>query len=235
MTKQSPLIGITTYGANEKKEFTLPVEYVACVRRAGGIPVLVPPGEPQVEALLGRLDGVVLAGGGDICPSCYGGVQHVTVYNVDSARDQMELALAMAVIERDVPTLAICRGIQIVNVALGGTLHPHLPDVVGEDILHRAPPRKPIPHAVRVFGSSRLASIMATANVEPMSWHHQALRDVAPGLDVVAEAPDGVIEAVEMAGHRWLVGVQWHPELTAEKDPTQQRLFDELLRQSAAQ
>ena len=224
-----PLIGITTYAPNEKLEVTLPINYIEAVRRAGGIPLLIAPGESQIDELLSRVDAMILAGGGDICPSCYGGETHESVYMIDPARDRMELELAKQIIRRDLPTLAICRGFQIVNVALGGTLHPHLPDVVGESVLHRAPPREPIPHPVSVEADSQIAATMESCDVDPMSWHHQAVKDVGEQLTIVAHAADGVIEAAELRSHRWLRCVQWHPEITAETDATQQRLFDALV------
>jgi len=232
MNQRPPLIGITTYPANDNSDVTLPDNYIAAVRRAGGIPVLIAPGEPQTNELLDRLDGIVLAGGGDICPSWYAGEQHEAVYMVNAERDRMEIQLSLHVVDRAIPSLAICRGIQIVNVALGGTLHNHLPDVVGESVLHRAPPREPIPHPIEVERSSRVASTMQSCRIEPMSWHHQAIKDVAKPLKVVARAPDGVIEAVEMNDHPWLLCVQWHPEITADHDSSQQRLFDGLVFQA---
>lgn len=225
-----PLIGITTYAQNENEEITLPVQYVDSIRRAGGIPVLVPPGESTAEHLLARIDGLVLAGGGDIAPQCYGcDALHETVYMIDPERDETELALARQILASRFPTLAICRGIQIVNVALGGTLHQHLPDVVGDHIAHRAPPRVPVPHRVEVTSESRLAMIMQECNVSTVSWHHQAINHVAEPLRVVARAPDGVIEAVEMPDHPTLTAVQWHPELSSHEDVSQQRLFDRLV------
>ena len=149
---------------------------------------------------------------------------------VDAERDRMEVDLVKQLIERGIPTLAICRGMQILNVALGGTLHEHLPDVFGGQIKHRLPPREPVPHPVSVQPGSRVAKIMQTSECSPQSWHHQAIREVAPGLEVVATAADGVIEAVELSGHPWLVAVQWHPELSAAEDASQQRIFDELAR-----
>ncbi len=220
------LIGITTYGRDEDNRFPLPGEYVDSVRRAGGIPVLIPPGDVDPNALLSRVDALLLAGGGDLDPGHYQGRTHETVYMTDAERDSTELELARAVVERQFPTLCICRGIQVLNVALGGTLHEHLPDVVGDTINHRLPPREPTPHAIAVRPDSRLASIVGATEFSAASWHHQAIRDIAPELMVSAEAPDGTIEAVEMPEHPWLIAVQWHPELTAHQDETQQRLFD---------
>ncbi|MCA9027460.1 MAG: gamma-glutamyl-gamma-aminobutyrate hydrolase family protein [Planctomycetaceae bacterium] len=224
-----PLIGITTYGVDDQRKFTLPREYVDSVRRAGGIPLLIAPGESRFDELLSKLDGVILAGGGDIDPTHYRGHLHETIYSLDEERDSTELALARCLIDADFPTLAICRGIQLVNVVQGGTLIEHLPDVVGESVLHRLPPREPTPHSVRVEENSQLAELLEQTEVTGMSWHHQAVRDVAEGFTVTAYAPDGTIEAMEMKSHRWLVAVQWHPELTSAKDPTQQRLFDKFV------
>lgn len=223
-----PLIGITTYGRDERGRYTLPADYVDAVERAGAVPVLIPPSPANAARYLDLVDGLVLAGGGDLDPAHYGGAAHETLYSVDVDRDALELELARRLVARRQPTLAICRGLQVLNVALGGSLIEHLPAVVGEGVLHRAPPREPTPHAVRVEPGSRLAAITGATGFAPMSWHHQAIRALAPGLEVVARAPDGTIEAVEMPAHPWLIAVQWHPELTAQREPAQQRLFDAL-------
>ena len=227
-----PLIGITTYGRNAENEFTLPAEYVDAVRRAGGIPVLIPAGETAIDALLSRLDGLVLSGGGDVNPELYAGNKHIEIYMVDPERDGMEMTLSRKVATNGMPTLCICRGLQVLNVALGGSLVEHLPDEVGEAINHRNPPPGPDQisshalHPLRVDGASRLAEILGAVEVEPASWHHQAVRRLADGLRVTARADDGTIEAAEATDHPWLVAVQWHPEITAADDPTQQRIFD---------
>ena len=228
MTK--PFIGITTYGQNEESQFPLPREYVDAVRSAAGIPLLLPPGETKVDELLAHIDGLILAGGGDLDPGHYNGVDHPEVYMVDNERDDGELLLARRAIDMGMPTFGICRGAQVINVVLGGSLHEHLPDVVGEDVIHRLPPRKPTEHAVTVETASRLGGILRETEFVSASWHHQAIDRVASCLTVVALAPDGTVEAVEHADHPWLIGVQWHPELTAATDPVQQRLFDEFVR-----
>jgi putative glutamine amidotransferase len=229
MSAPAPVIGITTYGRDEKGRYTLPAEYVSAVERAGGVPVLIPPLPGHARRYLALVDGLVLAGGGDLDPAHYGGAAHDTLYGVDAQRDALELELARRIVERRQPTLAICRGMQVLNVALGGTLIEHLPAVVGETVLHRKPPREPTPHGIRIKPGSRLAAVTGATELAPLSWHHQAVRTAAPGLEVVATAPDGTIEAVELPAHPWLLAVQWHPELTAEKDPAQQRLFDALV------
>lgn len=228
--KQHPIIGITTYARNQNQEFTLPAEYVDAVRRAGGIPILLPPGEPRQVHLLPHLDGVILSGGGDIDPAFYQGRHHQTIYMVDLERDRSEIELVRQVVQLNIPTLSICRGTQVLNVALGGTLVEHLPDEVGDDISHRLPPSKPTYHPITIEPGSQLAEIIRQTQISPTSWHHQAVRQPAPGLKVVARAPDGTIEALEMPAHPWLIAVQWHPEMTAHDDPGQQRLFDALVK-----
>lgn len=232
LNESKPLIGITTYGRNQHNQFCLPANYVEAVRRAGGIPVLIPAGEPHVAALLERLDGLILAGGGDIDPELYQGTRHETLYMIDPERDATELALARQVAANGKPTLGICRGIQVINVALGGTLIEHLPDEVNGEIAHRNPPPTPADisshtqHELQLTAESRLAHILEVTQLSSASWHHQALRRVARELQVVAQAEDGTVEAVELPGHPWLIAVQWHPEITAGEDPVQQRLFD---------
>lgn len=226
---QAPLIGITTYARNEENKFELPAAYIDAVRRAGGVPLLVPPGEIRWQRFLGHVHGLVFTGGGDIDPQHYGGNDHETIYMVDRERDTSELALGRAAVERKIPTLAICRGAQVFNVALGGTLFEHLPDVVGDAVAHRAPPREPTHHPVTVQEDSRLARVVKELEFTCVSWHHQGLKDIAADFEIVAHAADGAIEAVEMRDHPWLVGVQWHPEITAAEDATQQRLFDALV------
>ena len=233
MTMPRALIGVTTYGRDGQGDFHLPGEYVDAVRRAGGSVALLPPGEGEPDDWLARVDGVILSGGGDIDPARYGGAGHETVYMVDADRDRTEFELAKQVLAVGLPTLAICRGAQVLNVVLGGTIHVHLPDVVGEAVAHRAPSREPTPHPVSVEANSRLAGILGERWFEAASWHHQAIDRVAPALRVAARASDGTIEAVEMPGHPWLVAVQWHPELTAGHDPVQQRLFDALVATAA--
>ena len=240
----APLIASTTYPADDVGDrVNLPPEYIASVRRAGGRAVLVPPGEPDVAGLLDTVDGVLLTGGGDIDPSLWGGPEHETVYMTSVVRDSMEIELARLAVERGVPLLAICRGMQVLNVALGGTLHVHVPDVVGESVVHRLPPpddimrpgwKGAVPHSIELAPDSRLADVLGTTDIEPMSWHHQAVDELGEGLRAVAHAPDGIIESIELDGHPNVTAVQWHPELTAADDPTQARLFEALVASAAS-
>ena len=227
--RQNPLIGLTTYGRGADNRYTLPADYIDAVRRAGGVPLLIAPGESRVEAILDVIDALVLSGGGDIDPSRYDGKRHDTNYSIDQERDTLELELARRVIDSSIPTLGICRGAQILNVVQGGKLIEHIPDEIGEKVLHRAPPREPVTHGVKLKAGSRLAKILGRDQFDATSWHHQALRGAAAGFDAVAHAPDGTIEAIEMPSHPWMIAVQWHPELSAASDPLQQKLFDALV------
>jgi putative glutamine amidotransferase len=224
-----PLIGLTTYGRTDDDRFTLPGEYVDAVRRAGGVPLLITPGESHWLAALELVDAFILTGGGDIDPGRYDGRRHETNYGVDQERDILELAVARHLIDSGLPTLGICRGAQILNIVEGGTLIEHIPDEVGDAVLHRAPPREPVGHKIQLKPGSRLMRILEREEVEVTSWHHQAPRRVANSFEIVATAADGIVEAIEMPDHPWLIAVQWHPELTAASDPLQQKLFDAIV------
>lgn len=224
--REHPLIGLTSYGRTADNRYALPAEYLDAVRRAGGVPVLIAPGEPRWEIALERMDALILTGGGDIDPIRYAGRRHDTNYGIDPERDVLELALGRKAIDRGLPLLGICRGAQILNVVQGGRLIEHIPDEYGDMVAHRAPPREPVRHSVQLKPTSKLSRILGLQEMHVTSWHHQALRGVAQGLEAVAHAADGTIEAVEMPDHPWLIAVQWHPELTAATDPLQQRLFD---------
>lgn len=226
---RKPIIGLTTYGKKENGEYRLPALYVESVRRAGGVAVLIPPDPEEAAAICERMDGIILTGGGDIDPKTYKGADHEQIYNIDEERDAGEFRVVETVLAQHIPTLAICRGIQILNVFLGGTLHEHLPETFGEDVLHRMPPRVACNHHVDILPDTRLDSIIGETAIEIVSWHHQSLKEIAEDLSVTARSRDGVIEGIEMASHPWLVGVQWHPELSAAEDPLQQRLFDALI------
>jgi putative glutamine amidotransferase len=226
--KMIPVIAITTYG-RENQQFTLPVGYVDAVRRAGGVPVLLPPGEANVAAWLARIDGLILGGGGDMCADVAGCQPHPFNYKLDADRDRTELALVRQAIATKLPTLGICRGCQVINVALGGTLVEHLPDLVGERILHRETQGKTSRHSVRIEPKSRLAMILGQTQCEVVSWHHQAIRHPADNLKVTAWADDQTIEGVELQDHPWMVAVQWHAEMSPADDVPQARLFAGLI------
>lgn len=227
--KNFPVIGLTTYGKNAENRYHLPVEYVASVRRAGGLPWLIAPGEPRPDEILAHLDAIIFTGGGDIDPQRYNGRMHPLIDRIDTERDETELLLIDKVFQINLPTLCICRGLQLLNVALGGSLIEHLPDVTPGTVPHRKPPRPGSTHLVTIDRDSQLAKITGDQKTEGVSWHHQAIRKMADGLKTVAFACDGVIEAVEMPGRPNLLAVQWHPEMSSATDPQQQRLFDWLV------
>lgn len=221
-----PVIGISSYHRDgEPRIFAMPCTYVDAIRAAGGVPLVFPPGEAEVEPLLDLVGGLVLAGGGDVDPALYGGDPHETVYMVCAERDRFEMELLRAALRRgNLPILCICRGVQVLNVVLGGSLHVHLPDQYGEDVAHRLPPRLPTRHPVRLTPGARLTEILGGDEVDVASWHHQAIDRLGNELEAVAWAADGVVEAVQHVHHPWCFGVQWHPEMQ-QGEPASDRLF----------
>ena len=234
----NPFIGITTGGRSEgyiksrhyDAFFSVPAPYVDAVRRAGGTPLLLPPGEPEWRAMLPLLDGLIVTGGTDIDPAEYGGNRgNPHLLPADAERDDSELTLLRCLLdEGEKPLLCICRGLQILNVAAGGTLHEHIPDSGAEDI-HRDEAGLWAMQEVHVESDSLIAEVMSVTRLRTSSGHHQAVKDVARDLRVSALAADGIIEALELPSHPWLIAVQWHPEVTAASDPSQQALFDALV------
>lgn len=238
-----PIIGITTYGRREIKVdsryydeyFATPAPYVDAVRRAGGVPVLLPVGELDWADALAALHGLVITGGADIHPDYYAGnAAHPRLTHLAPDRDASELALVNLLTDRPtLPTLCICRGMQILNVALGGSMHEHILDLQATDI-HRSEDGFWTVQPLRANPDSKVAAAMQTTDVATYSGHHQAVNQVGTNLQVSATAPDGIIEALEHTEHPWLIGVQWHPECSADEDVTQQRLFDTLVEQARA-
>jgi putative glutamine amidotransferase len=227
----APLIGITTSvtvdGSPERAYVN--ASYLRAVEAAGGIPVLLPPhlSERARRALWDRLDGVLLTGGGDIEPARFNEPAHPTLVDVSPLRDALELEIVGRALDDAVPLLAICRGLQVLNVALGGTLYQDLPtDKPGAVAHSQKEPRDQATHAVKVMSEgTRLASIIGVPELEVNSFHHQAIKRLAPGLREVAWAADGVIEAVEMEDDRFVIAVQWHPEDLVTHDPAARSLF----------
>jgi len=224
------LVGVSSYArAGKPPSFSIPTGYVDAVRRAGAVPIIFPPGELEPERLLLTVSALIVSGGGDINPNSYGGKHHESVYSVCEERDAFEFALTRAALaDTRVPMLCICRGLQVLNVVCGGTLHVHLPDHYGDRVAHRVAPRDISVHSVRIEPDSRLARILGTTHAAVRSWHHQGIDRVGDGLRPVAWAEDGLIEAVEHVEHPWCIGVQWHPEMQLE-DIAQQRIFRALI------
>jgi putative glutamine amidotransferase len=210
-----PVVGITTYlvparwGAWDMEASLVPADYVRGVVRAGGTPLLVPPGA-EVEATLEIVDALVFTGGSDLDPSLYGAGAHPATGGVIRERDDFELSLMAAALERDVPMLAICRGSQVLNVALGGDLEQHVPDRVGADT-HKQVDGVFADHGVEVREGTRLAGVLGSSH-DVKSHHHQGFGRLGEGLEEAARAPDGTVEALEAPARRFTLGVLWHPE-----------------------
>ncbi|HEU5490301.1 MAG TPA: gamma-glutamyl-gamma-aminobutyrate hydrolase family protein [Gaiellaceae bacterium] len=226
-----PVIGITSYAQDARwgvwhvPAALVPLAYVDAVERAGGRALVVPPAEEDIEQTLDALDGIVFSGGADVDPAQYGADAHPETDDPQTRRDAGELALLRAALERDMPTLAICRGFQLLNVVRGGDLVQHLPEMTGNDAHKRVPGEFAV-HPVEVRAGSRLAGIVGSAS-DVTSHHHQALGRVGEGLVESAWAADGTLEAVEDPSLRFAVGVQWHPE--AGEDAA---LFEALVEQA---
>ena len=228
-----PVIGITAYveeaawGAWTLPAALVPFGYVRSVERAGGRPLVVPPSLEAVEETLDALDGIVFSGGSDIDPGVYGAESHEKTNNVRPQRDRAELALLEAAIGRDMPVLAICRGLEVLNVARGGDLEQHLPDRLGNEA-HREVLGVFSEHGVDLAAGSRICALLGD-RAAVKSHHHQGVGRLGEGLVETAWAEDGTVEGVEDPSRRFLVGVLWHPE-EGEDDA----LFRGLVREAAA-
>jgi len=238
-----PLIAVVAYHLGDDRVarwphggYGVPAPYIGSLRRADARAAIVSPGEAgDPEELLEPFDGLLLVGGGDIDPARYGGsADPAHLYGVEPDRDELEIQLLLAADRLELPTLCVCRGMQVMNVAFGGTLHPHLPDLPG--MLEHGVPLLDTQslHDVAVGPESRLFATTKSSSVASSSHHHQGVDRVGDGLVVSGRTSDGLVEAIErdhdmdLEFDRWMVGVQWHPEDTAEHDPAQQSLFDGL-------
>jgi putative glutamine amidotransferase len=248
MTVRRPLIGVSTsevriathvdptpQGEPPRREMALGLTYLRAIEAAGGLPLVMPPLDvAAIEPLLDRLDGICLSGGPDLDPATYHERRHPELGPVEPELDHFELEIARAADARGLPILAICRGLQAINIARGGTLHQHLPERPGNSLEHRQKaPGDRVTHAVEITPASALYSLMRRKKVRVNSFHHQATRKLGRGLRAVAWAPDGVIEAIEAPGRDFLIGVQWHAEtLTAR--PEEAALFHGLVEAAAS-
>jgi putative glutamine amidotransferase len=211
--------------------FAVPDAYVQATLRGGGLPAIVPPSaleSTSAPALVDRFDALMLCGGGDVEPSRFGVEPTDHLYGVDPGRDRFEVDVLRAAEAADAPTLAICRGLQVLNVAFGGTLHQHLPEVPGMGP-HGVPPAdEAVLHGVEVDPSSLIARVIGSTSLKGLAHHHQGIDRLGDGLVATGRTDDGLVEAVERPGW-WMLAVQWHPEETAQDDPQQQALFDALI------
>jgi putative glutamine amidotransferase len=223
------LIGLTTSRTTNAagiQVISVAEAYVQAVLRAGGVPVLIPVGlsNSQVGEIYSHLQGLLLTGGGDVDPVLYGGVPHPRVYDVEPQRDALEISLVQQAARDGLPFLGICRGIQTINVALGGKLYTDISDQHPGALRHDMMPGFPrsfIAHSVEIKPGSRLASLTGLPSLEVNSLHHQGIRSVAPALQATCFAPDGLVEAVELPDHPFALGIQWHPEWLPESAPMQ--------------
>lgn len=238
-----PLIGVTVseirakeeaqrvpHGEPRQTEMTLGLAYMRAVERAGGLPVaLAPLGTDSVESLLEHLAGLLITGGPDLDPSCYGAERHAELGPTDSGVDAFEIALCKHGDARAMPMLGICRGAQVLNVSRQGTLYQHVPDVYGSALQHRqSEPGDQSTHEVRLAADSRLAEIVGAGPLAVNSFHHQAIEHLGTGLRPVAWSQDDLIEAVEDVDGRYVLGVQWHAETLVER-PEHLALFERLV------
>jgi putative glutamine amidotransferase len=215
-----PVIGLTTY--NNKNKYGYPIaalmhQYILAVSEAGGAPALIPSGltEEAGRTLLERLDGILFPGGGDIAIELFGGQPHSRLMDLDPARDALELGMAKAAAEEGLPFLGICRGFQVVNVALGGTLYTDIAEQMPGALKHdydSGTQREFLAHEVKVEKGRRLAGILGATVLPVNSLHHQGAKDIPAALKPAAHAPDGLVEAIELTGHPFGIAVQWHPE-----------------------
>ncbi|HEY3121784.1 MAG TPA: gamma-glutamyl-gamma-aminobutyrate hydrolase family protein [Vicinamibacteria bacterium] len=232
-----PAIGISIGNDSRKKDFfALRDDYVRAVEKAGGLPLVLAPGEPEdAPELLDRLDGLVLTGGVDVDPALYGEEPHEKTVRVIPARDRFEIALCRESLARDTPLLAICRGHQVLNVATGGTLFQDIPSQLEGAADHDPDTERWEPaHDVRVLPGTRLREILGCDHLAVNSFHHQAVNRLGEGLVVSAyAAEDDVIEGIEIPGRRLAIGVQWHPEAFWDHQPNFQALFERLAAEAA--
>jgi putative glutamine amidotransferase len=224
MGEERPVIGICTalvraqWGVwKEREAALLALSYIAAIQRAGGLALMIPPDgsyEDEPDQLLDLLDGLILAGGNDIDPACYGADPHPETHHILPERDRSELALARRAIERDMPVLGICRGMQLINVALGGTLRQHLPEELGHEEHRRIPGSfDGSDHDVRLTAGSLAARATGEELHNTKSHHHQGVAEIGEGLEVTGISTlDDLPEAIEAPGRRFVLGVQWHPE-----------------------
>lgn len=222
-----PLIGITTNDTTNsygQPIVLLQQSYVKAIMQAGGVPVLIPSlvANDGWDALYARLDGILFSGGGDIALEHFAGDPHPRIDDVDPERDAVELNMLNAAASDGKPFLGICRGCQVMNVALGGTLYTHIPDQLPSALDHAYPGnrRTTLVHEVKIEEGTRVAEIFGEPIIKVNSLHHQGLKDIAPALRVAGHAPDGLVEAIELPDHPFGLAVQWHPEWLTDQEGT---------------
>lgn len=230
-----PIIGLTPSHDTQTNDISMRPTYLNAVKAAGGIPLVLPLEieKSDLQDLVNLLDGFLFTGGPDIHPFLFGEETHSDCGNVSTKRDSLELMLLPMVIEQKKPILAVCRGIQLVNIGLGGTIYQDIPSQYPKDfpIAHKQPFYYTIPsHTVTITPQTKLAEICQQPSIKVNSMHHQAVKDVAPGCIVSGVGPDGLIEAIEMPEYPFFIGVQWHPEYLWEQDQAAANLFSQFIK-----
>lgn len=248
MSQRRPVIGLATQTLEAVPGKLPPCwimgqRYVRVLAAAGAVPLLLPllhDDEDTLRALYRQLDAVFLTGGVDVCPENYGEPRHEKCDRADPARDAVEIQLIRWAIADAKPVLGVCRGIQVLNVACGGSLYQHLADQLPEGIKHdyfptpERPARDYLAHEVEVDADTRLGRLLRAARLPVNSMHHQGIKQLAPSLRASARAPDGLIEGVEGTGGGYVVAVQWHPEELADAHDAQRRLFTDFIAAAGA-
>jgi putative glutamine amidotransferase len=245
MADRKPIIGITPSPMEDTQEhgtftrYAMATTYTEAIEAAGGVPMVIPPQRGNIDEIISIIDGLLLSGGADIDPARYGDEElHPSTYGVNPLRDELEIDLARAAVARSIPTLCICRGIQVLNVALGGTLIQDVPDQYPSSVQHRQHdagiPKEEPGHTVSVVPGSLLADTYGADTIAVNSFHHQALRDIAPGLYVNATSPDELVESVSLPDSGWMLGVQWHPEMMFRAHSEHLKPFEALVQKARA-
>lgn len=238
-----PIIGINCsyYTIDGHLSYKLNYEYVEAIRRAGGIPIILPifQSEKECQYILNKIDGLLLSGGADINPDKWGEKKHPKTNLLHPDKEKSDFMLVKLALKSDMPILGICYGMQLINVVLGGSLHQHIPDIKGCNKIHSQENQVDNPmHQVEIKDGSGLSKIFGSEakvnhhtkgfGVVVNSFHHQAIKDLGKGLVAIATANDGIIEAIESKNHKFVLGVQWHPERMLE-DKKQLKLFEKFV------
>ena len=238
MRKKWPVIGVTPWYNYDNRMLYIKDGYCEGIIEAGGMPVVLPLSENEelLDKMINTCDGFLISGGPDIDARMYGEENKVFNEEISPYRDFLEAYIIKKAIQINKPLLGICRGIQVMNVAMGGTLYQDIHSQIKEKELikhSQSAPKWYATHSVLLEGSSKLNDILKKEKIDVNSYHHQAVKDLAPGFKITAISPDGIIEAIEHSNHRFAVGVQWHPELMWQRSSEALRLFQELVDQSS--
>ena len=239
MTRK-PVIGITPSPTTRDlphgtfHQYGIADTYTTAVEAAGGVPIVIPPQAGNATQIASLVDGLIFSGGGDIDPAAYGDTDvHPKTYGIHPGRDALEIALLREAIDRGIPAFCICRGIQVLNVVMGGTLYQDVEEQYGDAVQHRQQtdetPKEDPSHAVTATPGSLLAEVYGSTTIAVNSFHHQGIKDVGNGLIAVATSADGLVEGVELPNHAWLLGVQWHPEMMYAAHVEHLKPFDGLV------